>query len=107
MEITVANEYPKRRNCRKNAPLNTPKHAANTMVAMPPQFDDRGQKFEQPQVRKSQASDTSIARPEEHVLVLKSGVKFAVFLQLVPKTDIFSNTLYSSYWHVTKVASSF
>src|SRR6266853_3033400 len=69
MEVTVANAYPKRRNCRQNAPLNTPKHAANTMVAKPLQFDDRGQKFEQPQVRKRQASDTSIARPEEHVLV--------------------------------------
>src|SRR6266853_2285275 len=69
MEVTVANAYPKRRNCRQNAPLNTPKHAANTMVAKPLQFDDRGQEFEQPQVRKRQASDTSVARPEEHVFV--------------------------------------
>src|SRR5260221_2439036 len=33
------------------------------------QFDDRSQKFEQPQVRKRQPSDPSIARPEQHVLV--------------------------------------
>lgn len=36
MEITVANAYPKMRDCIKNAPLNTPKHAANRIVAIPP-----------------------------------------------------------------------
>src|SRR5712671_66763 len=33
------------------------------------QFDDGSQKFEQPQVRKRQASDPSVARPEEYVPV--------------------------------------
>ncbi len=33
------------------------------------QFDHRSEKFEQPQVRKSEASNEPIARPEEHVLV--------------------------------------
>ena len=39
------------------------------------QFDDRGQKFEQPQVRKRQASDDSVARPEEHVPVRPQNVE--------------------------------
>src|SRR2546430_13327401 len=58
------------------------------------QFDDRSQKFEQPQVRKRQASDTSITRLEEHVPVRPQHIQQT----LVPASSLSPETS-KVRWH--------